>query len=147
MQHKVQALYRSGQSKGASLDQDSVNSVLLNRNPGDSHNSWLVAAHVGMTSSGESLGLRNSFWLSSKPGMGELLTMVFAPEVELRIKEGDNLHRRKITGFIAGMGPKIHWNKSKISEAEVTEAFYPEHDMEIRFNVNIDNEDIEKINQ
>ena len=140
-------MYRSGQNKGASLDQDSVNSVLLNRNPGDNHNNWLVAAHVGMTSSGESLGLRNSFWLSSKPGMGELLTMVFAPVVELRLKEGDELHRRRITGFIAGMGPKVHWNKTPVSRAEATEAFYPEHDMEVRFEVNVDNEDINNVNE
>ena len=41
----------------------------------------------------------------------------------------------------------FYWNKSKVSRAEATEAFYPEHDMEIRFDVNVDMEDIDIINQ
>ena len=106
--------------------------------------SWMVAAHVGMASNGESLSLSNTFWLSSKPGLGELLTMVFA---ELRLKKGDRTHRRKMTGFIAGMGPKIHWNKNTVTKAEATEALYPEHDLEVSFKVNVDNEDIQNVNE
>ena len=36
---------------------------------------------------------------------------------------------------------------SKISRAEATEAFYPEHDMEVKFDVNVDIEDINVINR
>ena len=64
--------------------------------------------------------------------------MLFAPVVELRLKEGDLRHRRKMTGCIAGMGPKIHWNKAQVSRAEATEALYPEHDLEVKFDVNVD---------
>ena len=60
--------------------------------------------------------------------------MLFAPVVELRLKEGDLRHRRKMTGCIAGMGPKIHWNKAQVSRAEATEALYPE----VKFDVNVD---------
>ena len=147
LEHKVQVQYRGGQFTGANIDPESINCVILNRNLTESSQKWLVAASVGMTGSGEGLGLRNTFWLSSKPGLGALLTMLFAPVVELRLLEGDLLHRRKMTGFIAGMGPKFYWNKSKVSRAEATEAFYPEHDMEIRFDVNVDMEDINIINQ
>ena len=147
LEQKVQVQYRGGLFTGANIDSESINSVILDRNLAESHQKWLVAAHVGMASSGEALGLRNTFWLSSKPGLGALLTMVFAPVVELRLKEGDLRYRRKMTGFIAGMGPKIHWNKSKVSRAEATEAFYPEHDMEVKFDVNVDIEDIDIINQ
>ena len=147
LEQNILAQYRSGESKGAKVDPESVNCVILNKNLVEAHKNWLVAAHVGMRPNGESLGLRNTFWLSSKPGMGELLTMVFAPVVELRLKEGDELHRRRITGFIAGMGPKVHWNKTPVSRAEATEAFYPEHDMEVRFEVNVDNEDVNNVNE
>ena len=147
LEQSILAQYRSGESKGAKVDPESVNCVILNKNLVEAHKNWLVAAHVGMRPNGESLGLRNTFWLSSKPGMGELLTMVFAPVVELRLKEGDELHRRRITGFIAGMGPKVHWNKTPVSRAEATEAFYPEHDMEVRFEVNVDNEDVNNVNE
>ena len=54
--------------------------------------------------------------------------MLFAPVVELRLKEGDLRHRRKMTGCIAGMGPKIHWNKAQVSRA----------DLEVKFDVNVD---------
>ena len=147
LETKVQVQYRGGQFAGAHIDPESINCVILNRSQAASHQQWLVAAHVGMASSGETLGLRNTFWLTSKPGLGALLTMVFAPVVELRIMEGDIRHRRKMSGFIAGMGPKIHWNKSKVSRAEATEAFYPEHDMEVKFDVNVDIEDINVINR
>ena len=147
LENKVQVQYRGGLFTGAKMDPESINSVILDRNLADSHQKWLVAAHVGKTSSGEALGLRNTFWLSSKPGLGAMLTMVFAPVVELRLKEGDHQHRRKMTGFIAGMGPKVHWNKTEISRAEATEAFYPEHDMEIKFDINVDIEDIDLINK
>ena len=146
LEHKVMAQYRSGLSKGAKVDQESVNCVMLNKEVTET-DSWMVAAHVGMASHGERLSLSNTFWLSSKPGLGELLTMVFAPAVELRLKEGDRTHRRKMTGFIAGMGPKIHWNKNSVTKAEATEALYPEHDLEVSFKVNVDNEDIQNINE
>ena len=147
LEHKVQVQYRGGQFTGANIDPESINCVILNRNLAETYQKWLVAAHVGLTGSGEALGLRNTFWLTCKPGLGALLTMVFAPVVELRLMEGDQLHRRKITGFIAGMGPKVHWNKTKVSRAEATEAFYPEHDMEIRLDLNVDIEDIDIINK
>ena len=43
-----------------------------------------------------------------------------------------------MTGCIAGMGPKIHWNKAQVSRVEATEALYPEHDMEVKFDVHVD---------
>ena len=52
-----------------------------------------------------------------------------------------------MTGFIAGMGPKIHWNKNYVTKAEATEALYPEHDLEVSFKVNVDNEDIQNVNE
>ena len=146
LEHKVLGQYRSGLSKGASVDRESVNCVMLNKEMTET-NDWMVAAHVGMSSAGDSLNLRNTFWLNSEPGLGELLTMVFAPVVELRLEKGDSTHRRKITGFIAGMGPKIHWNKTHVTGAEAEEAQYPEHDLEIKFNVSVDLEDIDNVNE
>ena len=54
-----------------------------------------------------------------------------------------------MSGFIAGLGPKISWDKPEetISKVERTLAFYPEHDMEVKFDVNVTNQDINTINK
>ena len=67
----------------ASVEQDSVNSVLLNQSPGDSYDQYLVAAHVGMNPSGETLQLRNTSWLPARPGLGAIATMMFSPQVSV----------------------------------------------------------------
>ena len=44
----------------------------------------MVAAHVGMTPSGNSLVARSTTFMPNQRGLGALLTMIFAPQVELR---------------------------------------------------------------
>ena len=53
LENKVQVQYRGGLFTGARIDPESINSVILDRNLADSQQKWLVAAHVGMTSSGD----------------------------------------------------------------------------------------------
>ena len=84
LEHKVICLHRHGATKMASVEQDSVNSVLLNQSPGDSYDQYLVAAHVGMNPSGETLQLRNTSWLPARPGLGALATMMFSPQVSVQ---------------------------------------------------------------
>ncbi len=82
--------------------------------------------------------------MPNKLGLGAILTMVFAPKVEMRL---DNSGLR-FTGCLAGLG-----HHEKCLERHFSgpppglTAFNPEHDMEIRFDAHIENEDIQQINR
>jgi len=145
LEHKVLCAYRNGMAKLANIEMDSVNSVLLDQTPSDRHDQWMVAAHVGLSPAGENLVLRNTNWLPARPGLGAIACMMFSPQVEMRM----NKEKSRLIGFIAGMGPKTIWNKpvDLITHIERTEALYPEHDLEVKFDVQITNEDINMINQ
>ena len=47
------------------------------------------------------------------------------------------------------MGPKTTWDKpeQEISKVERTHAFYPEHDMEVKFDIYVNNTDINIVNK
>jgi hypothetical protein len=57
--------------------------------------------------------------------------------------------KSRITGCISGLGPRTDWERplEEVTRAEREEAFYPEHDIETRFDVNITNHDINSINK
>jgi len=145
LEHKVHCVYRHGSTKLINVEPDSVNAILLDSSPSDAHDQWLVAAHVGMSPNSESLVIRNTTWLPSKPGLGALATMMFAPQVELRL----NQKKSKITGFVAGLGPKTIWDKplNQLKRSEKTHAFYPEHDIEVKLDVSISNGDVNLLNK
>ena len=145
LEHKVQCLHRHGSSKMATVDRDSVNSVMLNQSPGDSYDHYMVAALVGMNPTGETLQLRNTSWLPARPGLGAFATMMFSPQVEVRT----NSNKTRLTGCVSGLGPRTDWAKpaAEVSKVERTEAFYPAHDIETRFDVNVFNQDINTINK
>jgi ATP-dependent RNA helicase TDRD9 len=145
LEHKILCVYRHGAGKMANIDLESVNTVMLDQAPCDPHDHWLVAAHVGVNPGGDSLQLRNTSWLPARPGLGALSTMIFAPQVEVRT----NTKKSRLTGFVAGLGPKTAWDKpeEEITKVERTLAFYPEHDMEVKFDVNITNQDINTVNK
>merc|ERR1719317_1886543 len=145
LEHKILCVYRHGSGKMANIEMESVNTVMLDQAPSDPHDHWLVAAHVGINPGGDSLQLRNTSWLPARPGLGALSTMIFAPQVEVR----HNAKRSRLTGFVAGLGPKTTWDKpeEEISKVERTLAFYPEHDMEVKFDINVNNQDINIVNK
>lgn len=125
LEHKILCAYRHGAGKMANIDQESVNTVMLDQAPSDPHDHWLVAAHVGINPGGDSLQVRNTSWLPARPGLGALSTMIFAPQVEVR----HNAKKSRLSGFVAGLGPKTTWDKpeEEITKVERTLAFYPEH--------------------
>ena len=147
LQHQVLCLTKAGSCRLTNIDPASVNSVLLDEKPSDRESQWLVAAEVLMSPDGQSHQVRNTFWLPDRPGLGPLLTMVFAPQVEMRFSEDNKKKTNKVTGFVAGLGPKL---KDEGGLPQVvkkrTSGLYPEHDMEIKFNVNVDNKDIVEVN-
>ena len=89
--------------------------------------------------------IRNTSWMPSKPGLGAICTMIFAPQVELRV----NPDKTRIIGFLAGLGPKTIWDKplETVTRVERTHAYYPEHDLEVKLDVELSNSDINIINK
>ena len=145
LEHKVVCLHRQGSGKLATVDPESVNSVMLNQAPGDMFDQYMVAAQVGLNPSGETLVLRGTSWLPASPGFGALATMMFSPHVELRT----NPPKTHLSGCITGLGPKATRDKDEelLTKSERHAAFYPEHDVETRFDVEISNEDVNTINK
>ena len=145
LEHKVQCLHRHGCMKMVSIDSESVNAVLLDQFPGERYDHYMVAANVRMSPGGQSLQLHSTSWMSGRMGLGALATMIFSPRVEMRA----NQERSRITGCLSGLGPRTHWDKpdEEVTSAERTEAYYPEHDIETRFDVNITNEDVNTVNK
>ena len=161
LKFSVTATHRIGSCKKANVEPDSVNSVLLNKSPNDKHDAWLVAGHVGTNPSGDALVLRSTTLMPNIKGLGVLLAMTFSPEVEMRYDS----KLQRYTGCLLGLGYRrrvnLHsesnqtsrsstqledWNYYSNYSSEYI-PYQPEHDMELQFDVNVDNDDINLINQ
>lgn len=139
LEHRVRCLHRHGAAKTAAIETDSVNAVLLEQLPGEASDHYLVAAHVGTNPAGDTLRLRSTTWLPARLGLGAFATMLFAPHVELRVDR----KRTRLTGCITGLGPR---GAGSAADLATTEALFPEHDIETRFDTNVTNQDIASIN-
>jgi ATP-dependent RNA helicase TDRD9 len=70
--------------------------------------------------------------MPSVPGLLALLSMLFAPRIELRV----DIRQTKYTGVLCGLGT---------APDEPDLPIYPDHDVEIVFDTNIDDEDIDMV--
>ena len=68
----------------ARIQQDSVNTVVLNTEPQEKHERVMIAAHVTLSASGSNYVARDTTLLPSIPGLPHLLCLLFAPSVEMR---------------------------------------------------------------
>lgn len=116
---KVKAL----QGCPVKIEDDSVNSVLLDDQPGDEHERILVAAQVGTKVNHNHVVARATTLLPNIPGLSAILTLIFAPQAEFRANPG----RTRLTGAICGLG----------FDKERNQSLYPEHDMEISFDTEV----------
>ncbi|KAK9501254.1 hypothetical protein O3M35_011997 [Rhynocoris fuscipes] len=115
------------------VEWNSVNSVLIDNVPMDSHDRMMVAANVTQSTTSERLTLRNTTLLPNMHGLPSLICLIFAPRVELRTDPD----REKFTGALCGLG----------FDPETGEGYHPENDMEVMFDVKYDLEDLEYINK
>lgn len=113
------------------LESNSVNSALLDNDLNQSRR--LLVAQSTSKSDKNLLTLRNTTFLPNIPGLTALLSLVFAPCVELRC----NSRRTYYTGALCGLGPIDNCTNR---------AIYPEHDMEIQFDIEITTDDIKEVN-
>ncbi|XP_076841783.1 ATP-dependent RNA helicase TDRD9 [Brachyhypopomus gauderio] len=114
------------------LEKDSINSMVVNDNPQDSHERLLVAGSVSLSGSGSYLMLKETTLMPHIHGLPSLITMLFTPVMELRTDQ----ERTCFTGALCGLG----------TDFNSQEALLPDHDIETTFDVTFDVEDISEIN-
>ncbi|XP_037756977.2 ATP-dependent RNA helicase TDRD9 [Chelonia mydas] len=114
------------------IEKESINSVIINNTPEDPFQKMLVAASVSVNATGTTMLLRETSLIPPIPGLPALLSMLFAPVIELRVDKSG----RSFTGVLCGLG----WNQS------LGTPLLPEHDMELAFDVQFGVDDIVEIN-
>nr|CAD7200042.1 unnamed protein product [Timema douglasi] len=92
----------------------------------------LVAATVEENSSSTGLILRNTTLMPNIHGFPALMALLFAPRAEIRVNDT----RTKYIGALCGLGYDI----------DTDMPLFPEHDMEVRFDVEINIQDLQDIN-
>ncbi|XP_035715225.1 ATP-dependent RNA helicase TDRD9 isoform X2 [Folsomia candida] len=129
-----QSLCHSSNTKQVKIDNNSVNSVVLDTEPTAPISRLLVAGYVGIQDRSGSVVARDTTIMPSVPGLLSLMAMLFAPKIELRI----DVRQTKYTGVLCGLGSAPH---------EPDLPIYPDHDVEIIFDTVIDDDDIDSINR
>jgi ATP-dependent RNA helicase TDRD9 len=105
----------------------SVNSILLDSNPENPSECLLVASNVKQSQSGSYLTLNNTTLMPNIDGLTAMICLIFAPKIELR-RSANGSH---YIGALCGLGCN-----------ETNTALLPEHDLEVYFDVEIDNNDM-----
>jgi hypothetical protein len=77
--------------------------------------------------------IRQTTLMPAVPGITALLTMIFSHKLELRVERSSD----KYTGCVSGLG----------TENSHGAPVYPEHDIEVIFDVDIDRKDLEAVNR
>ncbi|XP_019494754.1 PREDICTED: putative ATP-dependent RNA helicase TDRD9 [Hipposideros armiger] len=129
---KCHSLTRISKFRSVWIEKESINSVIVSDSPEDLHQRMLVAAALSVNATGSTMLLRETTLMPHVPGLPALLSMLFAPVMELRV-DGDG---KCYTGVLCGLGC------SPTTGAPIL----PEHDMELAFDVQFSVEDIVEIN-
>ncbi|KAL6044869.1 hypothetical protein STEG23_017040, partial [Scotinomys teguina] len=129
---KCHSLTRVSKFRCVWIEKESINSVIISDSPADLHQRMLVAASLSVNETGSTMLLRETSLMPHIPGLPALLSMLFAPVMELRVSQDGKCY----TGVLCGLG----WN----STTEVP--ILPEHDIELAFDVCFNVEDIVEIN-
>ncbi|OAD56842.1 putative ATP-dependent RNA helicase spindle-E [Eufriesea mexicana] len=123
----------AGRDKKVNMVSNSVNSVLLDTDPEDFSQRLLVAGSVSQSVRGHNLTLYNTTLMPRIPGLTVLLTLIFTPYMELRRNNFGTYY----TGALCGLG----------FDPVTKRSLFPEHDIEIHFDVEITITDLQFINR
>ncbi|KFP91773.1 Putative ATP-dependent RNA helicase TDRD9, partial [Apaloderma vittatum] len=129
---KCYGMTRVSQFRSALIQKESINSVVLHDTPEDPFQQMLVAASVSANATGSTVILEETSLMPPIPGLLALLSMLFAPAIELRVDKSG----KHFTGVLCGLG----WNQT------CGAPLFPENDMELTFDVHFGVEDISEIN-
>ncbi|XP_053080992.1 ATP-dependent RNA helicase TDRD9 isoform X2 [Acinonyx jubatus] len=129
---KCHSLTRISKFRCVWIEKESINSVIISDAPEDLYQRMLVAASLSVNATGSTMLLRETSLMPHIPGLPALLSVLFAPAMELRVdRDGKNY-----TGVLCGLG----WNPTTGAP------ILPEHDIELAFDVQFNVEDIIEIN-
>uniref|UniRef100_A0A8C3J469 ATP-dependent RNA helicase TDRD9 n=1 Tax=Calidris pygmaea TaxID=425635 RepID=A0A8C3J469_9CHAR len=129
---KCYSMTRVSQFRNYLIQKESINSVVVHDTPEDPFQRMLVAASLSANATGSTVFLEKTSLMPPIRGLLALLSMLFAPAIELRVDESGKYY----TGVLCGLG----W--SQTCEAPLL----PENDMELAFDVHFGLEDLTKIN-
>ncbi|CAF2860578.1 unnamed protein product [Rotaria sp. Silwood2] len=115
------------------IDGEPINSVDLEEEQHCNYRRLLVAFGVHLSQARQIVSLRHTTLTPSIRGLPALIAMIFAPSIELRLAE----EGKTKTGVLCGLGFNPVTNTS----------LYPDHDMDIGFDVQISTEDLVRINE
>ncbi|KFO74837.1 Putative ATP-dependent RNA helicase TDRD9, partial [Cuculus canorus] len=130
---KCYGMNRVSQFRDVVIQKESINSVVVHHGSEGPFQQLLVAASLsGNTTVGSAVHIGETTLMPPIPGLLALLSMLFAPTIELRV-DGSRKH---FTGALCGLG----W--SQTCQAPLL----PENEMELTFDVHFGLEDIAEIN-
>ncbi|OCT68434.1 hypothetical protein XELAEV_18039735mg [Xenopus laevis] len=129
---KFHSMMRVSKFRSVWIEKESINSVVLNEAPEAPQQRMFVAATISVNASGSVIMLRETSLLPPIPGLPALISMLFAPVIELRVDDA----RKHYTGVLCGLG----WHH------ESGTPIWPEHDIELAFDVHFSVDDLVKIN-
>ena len=113
------SLTKIGLMKSARIERESVNSICLHSEPQDKHERLMVSAFVALNSNATSVIARETTLMPNINGLIYILTLMFAPYVELRTDE----LKRSIIGALCGLGFD-----------NAADPYFPEHDISLAFD-------------
>ncbi|KAK7505535.1 hypothetical protein BaRGS_00003280 [Batillaria attramentaria] len=122
------------QTGSVRVDPESVNSAAVDNEPQNKHGRLMVAAFVGLNPEGRTLIARDTTIMPQIPGLPALLCLLFTPLAEFRVDS----KRQRYTGALCGLG---------YNPDDRYLPLLPDHDMEVTFDVQFDDEDIHLINK
>ncbi|KAB0369475.1 hypothetical protein FD755_019480, partial [Muntiacus reevesi] len=129
---KCHSLTRTSKFRCVWIEKESINSVIISDSPEDVHQRLLVAASLSVNTTGSTMLLRETSLMPHIPGLPALLSMLFAPVMELRVGQDGKCY----TGVLCGLGCNLTTGAPIL----------PEHDMELAFDVQFSVEDVMEIN-
>uniref|UniRef100_A0A8C6IWB9 RNA helicase n=2 Tax=Melopsittacus undulatus TaxID=13146 RepID=A0A8C6IWB9_MELUD len=129
---KCYGMTKVSQFRNILIQKQSINSVVLHDASDETFQQLLVSASVSANATGTTVILEETSLMPRIPGLLPLLSMLFAPAIELRVDKNG----KYFTGVLCGLG----W--SQTSGAPLL----PENDMELTFDVHFGVEDILEIN-
>ncbi|XP_064368091.1 ATP-dependent RNA helicase TDRD9 [Dromaius novaehollandiae] len=129
---KCYSMTRISRFRCAFIQKESINSVVISEAPEDSFQQMLVAASLSVNATGSAVILEETSLMPPIPGLPALLSMLFAPAIELRLDRSG----KYFTGVLCGLG----WNQIHGTP------LLPENDMELTFDVRFGVDDIAEIN-
>ncbi|XP_052105936.1 ATP-dependent RNA helicase TDRD9-like [Mytilus californianus] len=126
------SLTNVGRLRSVKTDPDSVNSVAIDNEPQDHYDRLMVSGFVGLNPAGSTMMARDTTIMPAISGLPSIISLLFCPVAELR-RDREN---KRYIGAICGLGV----------DRDQRHSLFPDHDMEITFDVEIDNKDISQIN-